>query len=256
LPLATFALLWTFLFLIPAIAGLAIFPVGEWIHDRYLYLPSFGLCLYLGFLIGRLRSEQKLFGLPALSTTAAMMLAAILSFGTAWQQQFWANSLVLYVHAVNEAPQNPWPKGYLAGELLRRGDRMNARRMYEAALALDPKNWKNNVAYGLMLYDEHDYRGADEYITRALNGDPSDPNAHFDQGLSRLNYGNYASAESSFREAVRRNPSLPEVHYWLGVCLENQGKLNEARSEYQSEFQLHPNTTTNAEQRFRELAPK
>src|SRR5262249_17751048 len=40
-----FSLLWMFIFLAPAIIGLPVFPIGEWIHDRYLYLPSFGFCV-------------------------------------------------------------------------------------------------------------------------------------------------------------------------------------------------------------------
>lgn len=255
-PVVVFALVWIFVFMAPAILGLAIFPTGEWIHDRYLYLPSFGLCLCLGNAFAKLRSEREFFGLPAKSTAASLILAAVLSFATVWQEQYWANSLLLYMHAVNAAPQNVWAKYYLAGELLRRGDKMNARRLYEAALAIEPTNWKNNVAYGLMLYDQADYRAADTYITRALEGDSSDANAHFDQGMSRMNYGNFAGAEISFREALRRNRTLLQAHFWLGTCLERQGKLDAARSEYQAEAHLHPDTASNAKQRLRELTPR
>ena len=254
--LAVFALLWYLLFLAPAILGLTIFPAGEWVHDRYLYLPVFGLCLWLGRVLGSLQSDRKLLGLPAMSTSTALMLAAVLSFATAWQEQYWANSLLLYVHAVNAAPRNVWAKSYLAGELLRRGDRMNAQRIYQEALAIEPANWKNNVAYGLMLYDEGDYRRADEYLTRAVNGDPSDANAHFDQGMARMNYGNYVGAEAAFREALQRNPMQPQAHYWLGRSLEEQGNHQGAQTEYHEEIRLHPDTSTDVLQRLQVPAPR
>jgi tetratricopeptide (TPR) repeat protein len=254
--IALISLLWMAAFLSPAIFGLPIFEVGEWMHDRYLYLPSFGLCLLAGHLIARLPQRQKLFGFPAASTSAIFCLAAILSFATAWQEQYWANSLLLYVHSVNESPNSVWAKGYLAGEVLRSGDRLNAARLYEAALKLDPNNWKNNTGYALMLYSLGDYHRADQLFTHALAIDPSDPTTHFNQGLSRFNDGNYAGAETSLREALRRNPQMPAAHYWLGYSLEEQGKFAAARCEYLAELQAYPNSTTDARQRAEMMAAK
>lgn len=248
-----FSLLWILTFLAPAIAALPVFFVGEWVHDRYLYLASFGFCLLVGYAIGHLPSRTARFGYPAVQTMLILILAGLMSLGTAWQEQYWANSLLLFVHSVNVAPHNPWAKGFLAAELLRRGDKANARRMYEAALSLDPGNWKNNVAYAIMLYNEGDYRRADALFSRAISGDPRDANAHFDQGLSRFNYGNYSGAENSLREALGRNPELPMAHYWLGYSLEKQGKFDPARCEYMTESLLHPSSKIDAEARLQVL---
>jgi tetratricopeptide (TPR) repeat protein len=250
------SLLWITAFHAPAILGLPIFEVGEWIHDRYLYLPSFGLCLLAGHLLARLPQRQKLFGFPAAPLTAILCLAAVMTFGTVWQEQYWANSLLLYLHSVNESPSSAWAKGYLAGEVLRNGDRLNAARLYESAIKLDPNNWKNNAAYALMLYSLGDYHRADRLFTRALAIDPSDPNTHFNQGLSRFNDGNYGGAEISLREALRRNPRLPTAHYWLGYSLERQGKFAEARCEYLAELQTYANSGTDARQRAAMMAAK
>ena len=251
-----FSLVWIFSFLAPAILGLPVFYVGEWIHDRYLYLPSFGFCLLLGYAIAKLPSHRRLFALPAAPASAMLGLVALMAFGTAWQQQYWRNSLLLFLHSVNEAPRSSWAKGYLAAELLRRGDRDDAQRMYEAALQLDPSNWKNNVAYGALLYQMGDYRRADEFFTRAIAGDPTDANAHFNQGLSRFNYGNYTGAETSLREALRRDPRLPQAHYWLGYSLERQGLLDDAREQYLAEIHQHPDSAADARRRFQMLAQK
>lgn len=249
-----FSLLWILLFLSPVILGLPVFLVGEWVHDRYLYLPSFGFCLLLGYAIAHLPGKQKLFGYRAAPITAVMVLAALMSFATAWQEQYWTNSILLFVHAVNEAPNNAWAKGSLAGELFRAGDRENSRRMFEEALKVDPDNWKNNADYGNMLYRTGDYRAADEHYTRALKGDPSDANAHFNQGMSRFSYGNFAGAEVSFEAALVHNPNEAQAHYWLGFSLERQGKLEAARREYMVEVGKHSAVSTDAERRLAALA--
>jgi len=249
-----FSLLWMLLFLSPVILGLPVFLIGEWVHDRYLYLPSFGFCLLLGYTISQLPGKQQLLGYRAAPITVAMALAAIMSFATAWQEQYWTDSMLLFVHAVNEAPENAWPKGLLAGELLRSGDRENARRMYEEALKVDPGNWKNNADYGNMLYRIGDYRAADEHYTRALTGDPNDANARFNQGMSRFNYGNFAGAQTAFEESLRRNPNEAQAHYWLGFSLERQGKFDAARRQYIAEIEKHSVVSSDAERRLGGLA--
>jgi len=252
--LIPFSLAWILLFLSPVILGLPVFLVGEWVHDRYLYLPSFGLCLLLGYFIDRLPQRRKLFGYGAASVAVVVPLAAIMAFATAWQQQYWSNSLLLFVHAVKVAPNNPWSRGSLAGELFRAGDRENARWMYEQAIRVDPDNWKNNADYGNMLYKIGEYREADAHYTRALIHDSEDPNAHFNQGLSRLNYGNYTGAVASLEEALRRNPKLRQGHYWLGYALEKTGRLDEARCEYELEIRTHSDMTMNAQERLQSLS--
>lgn len=254
--LVLFSFLWMLCFLLPALAGLPLFYVGEWMHDRYLYLPSFGFCLLLGLGIGRLQGERKIYGFTATGLAATFVAAALMILGTTWQQQYWSNPLLLFVHSVNAAPRSPWAKGYLASELLRRGDRANAARMYQAALEIDPGNWKNNTAYALMLYDEGNYREADEHFTRAVSVDPTDPNTHFNQGMSRFNYGNYSGAEISFREALDRNPMQKQAHYWLGLALERQGNLEAARLEYLKEIEQHSEVAANAEARLNELSSR
>lgn len=249
-----FSLAWVVLFLSPAILGLPVFLSGEWVHDRYLYLPSFGLCLVLGYASGYLPSRRKIFGYPAVAMATVMVLAAAMSFATSWQEQYWNNSVLLFVRAVNEAPNNAWARATLAGELFRTGDRVNARRMYEEALRVDPDNWKNNADFGNMLYRVGDYREADVHYTRALAGVPGDPTAHFNQGMSRINYGNYAGAEQSFEETLRLNPKEPQAHYWLGDAFEEQGKIQSARCEYEAEIQAHSEKSADARQRLAALS--
>jgi len=241
LPLVGFSSLWALLFLLPAILGLPVFLVGEWVHDRYLYLPVFGLCLLLGYAINHLPGEQQLFGCRATPVIAMVVLVGAMAFGTAYQEQYWSDSLFLFVHAVKSAPENAWARGALGWELYRNGDRQGARETYDAAIKLDPNSWKNLSDYGKMLYKIGDFRGADEMYGRTVAIVPANAVAHFDQAVSRFNYGNYSGAETAFREALLYDHQLQGAHLWLGYSLEKQGRLEAARSEYQNELKLYPN---------------
>jgi hypothetical protein len=249
-PIVGFALLWIFVFLSPALIGLPVFQMGDWVHDRYLYLSSFGFCLLLVYAIDKLPSQQELFGYRAAPMAVIVILSAAMAFGTSWQQQYWSNSLLIFAHSVNVAPRSALAKFELASIVSSKGDRENARRLYEEAIAIEPDNWKYNISFGLMLYDEGDFRLSERYLAHAVALDSSDANANFNLGMVRFKLGNYAEAEESFREATRKSRGNAGFHYWLGRTLEAENQVQQAQQEYAEEIALYPKTDTDAQQRL------
>ena len=248
--LVAFSLLWIFVFLIPAIIGLPAFPFGDWVHDRYLYLPAFGFCLLLVHAISKLPSERLLYGLPATPLVIVIVLSASMAYATAWQQQYWSSSLLIFARSANVQPQSAWAKQKLASVLLFRGDRQNARQIYEQSLDLDPENFQTLVALAGLAYEDGNFRDAGQYYARALKVDASDANTNLLEGVCLYRVGDLTGAEQSFRVAVERNTNLSHAHYWLGVALEQKGDLDGARREYSEELRRYPDTDTDARQRL------
>jgi protein O-mannosyl-transferase len=248
------SVVWIFVFLAPAILGLPAFMIGEWVHDRYLYLPSFGFCLLLVHLVSQLPSRRDLFGLPAAPTAVVLVIAAAMSFATAWEQTYWANGFLLFARGVNISPRSSWAKSHLGNELLRMGDRENAERQYREALSIEPDNWKNNVAFGLVLYYTGQYKLADEQLSRSSALMPNDSNQYFYQGLCRFNLGNFTGAEDAFRKSLKVDSRRPRYHFWLGFALEKQGRIDEARKQFETELKEHPDTDTLAADHLRKFA--
>jgi hypothetical protein len=46
--------------ILPVLAGFRIYPQGDIVHDRYLYLPSVGLCILIGLVVSKLWSTSRL----------------------------------------------------------------------------------------------------------------------------------------------------------------------------------------------------
>jgi len=251
--LAGLGLAWLFIFLAPAILGIPAFSRGEWVHDRYLYLPSFGFCLLLVHAISQLTTEREIFGLPAVPSAIALVLAAAMAFGTTYEEQYWANDLLLFAHATRVAPNSAWAKTHLANELYHRGDLQNVDQLYQEALRIDPKAWKIRVSYGIVLFYLNQFQRADEQLSEAIALVPYDSNPYFYQGLSRFNLGNYTGAERGFKEAIQHSPHHVRYHFWLGFTYEKEGRLNEAKAEYQEELADHPDTDTVARERLNAL---
>jgi len=251
--IVAFSLLWIFVFLAPAILGLPSFPIGEWIHDRYLYLPSFGFCLLLVHTIAQLPSKRKLFGIPAAPTAAILGIAALMAFGTSWEQQYWVNGYALFRHVDAVQPNNAFCKVHLANELYRRGNISEADQNYVASLGIDPSNWRHNVAYGIFLFYTGQYEKADRQLAKAIALSGADPNPYFYQGLSRFNLGDYVGAQQAFELAVQHGQTRSRYHFWVGFAAERQYKLDEARHQYEEELRLHPDTDTQAAERLQAL---
>ncbi|MGZ4787416.1 MAG: tetratricopeptide repeat protein [Terriglobales bacterium] len=251
--LAGLAVLWIFVFLAPAFLGIPAFMRGEWIHDRYLYLPSFGFCLLLVQIIAQFSSERELFGVPAAQTATVLLLAAAMALGTTFEALPWTNDFTLFLHAARLQPNSAPAQAHLATEFYRRGDREDAELRYQESLRLDPTNWKNRLAYGLMLFYTERYEKSDQELQKSIAVQPYDSNTYFYQGMDRFSLGNFAGAEQAFREAIRTGRSRTRYHFWLGFALESQGRLAEARTEYQTELTEHPDTDTPARQRLQRL---
>lgn len=252
--ITAFSLIWIFVFLAPAIMGLPVFPVGEWIHDRYLYLPSFGFCVLVVHAITQLPSRRQLFGYPAAPAAAMVAITAVMAFQTSWQEQYWREGVLLFTHTVKIAPNSSSSKVHLATELLRVGQRDRANLLFEEALKLEPDNWKNNVAYGFFLYYGGEYAAAEQRYLHAISVDDTDSNIYFYLGLARFNLGDFPGAEQAFRGAMARNSGWMRHHFWLGFSLERQGKIEQARQQFEEELRLHPDTDTPAREHLQAIS--
>jgi hypothetical protein len=248
------ALIWIFTFLAPAIIGLPEFPAGEWIHDRYLYLPSFGFCLLVAYALAQLPSQKELFGLPATESVIVLILAGGMAVGTAFQEQYWRNDFLLFAHATRICPDSSWAKSHLAAVVFTKGDFENSRRLYEEALQIDPGAWRIQIGYGLMLFYAGRFQEADSQLAKAIALAPFDSNEYFYQGMSRFNLGRFSDAEASFRKAIETGPRIPRYHFWLGFTMEKLGRVAEAKREYELELSEHPDTDTQASQRLKKLS--
>jgi tetratricopeptide (TPR) repeat protein len=253
--IAGLAMIWVITFLAPALIGIPVFSVGEWIHDRYLYLPSFGFCLLVAALIAQLPSRRELFGLPAAPTATVLLLAAAMAWGTSIEEIPWSNDFTLFLHAAHLQPASPQAQAHLATEFYRRGDVADAEVRYQKAIELDPSNWKNRLAYGLVLYYSGQFEKSDRELANAIGIQPDDSNEYFYQGMDRFNLGQFESAEQAFAQAIKTGPTRSRYHFWLGFALERQGRLDQARTQYETELAQHPETDTQARARLDGLGP-
>ena len=135
-PAAMFSLALLVLPLLPVL-NLRAFLFDDIVHDRYLYLPSAGLCILLAMGIVRLTTifQSPVRGL--VQAGVAIALAIVLSFVTIKTTAYWADDLALFTRAVTVAPDSAIAAEYLAGTLSREQRCGEALPLLKRALAVD-----------------------------------------------------------------------------------------------------------------------
>jgi tetratricopeptide (TPR) repeat protein len=235
---AAFGAGWMLAMLAPAIVGMYVFIPEELVHDRYLYLPSIGFALMAAVALRRLSSKGELFGGPRLPVAATLALGGILAAGTAAQNIYWTNDLLLYAHGMSVAPRNIDAINLLANEMFKRKNPNSALALYHHSLEIKPNQWRTHFALGITLYELSDYPQATKELEAGISLAPKNSEQYIFLGLSQLSLSNYARAEQEFRRAKQLNPRRPGLNHFLATALLKQGKVEEAKDALRAEVSL------------------
>jgi protein O-mannosyl-transferase len=237
---AAWAAMWVFIPILPFL-DLPILPDGDFVHDRYLYLSSVGFVLLLALAVReageRLQSRVK----PAL--VQLLVFAALgLAYGklTLTGSRFWANQSALYTHAATTSPGSNFALDGLAHLYAERGQCAAAAAIYQKVLARSPRYWMAYLNLGACHYNVGNYEGALDYLGRAAELSPGDPDVLFFIGLAQFRLRHFDVAEVALRRAVEIRPFGVGYHLALGMVLEAEGDRAHALAEFRRELAYHP----------------
>lgn len=188
-------------FFVTALPVSWLLPVGEYVAERFLYLPSVAICLALGALLAWVWSRQRMVAL-------ALILVIVLPWGvlTAGRNAVWHDRLTFWSRAVQDWPDDATAHSHLGLEYLNRGQPAQALAEFRRALEADPES---DAAY---------------------NG----------LGTVYVAQGQLPEAEAAFQKAAELAPDVALPRYNLGVVFEAQGKPEEAVAAYQKAVELDP----------------
>jgi tetratricopeptide (TPR) repeat protein len=191
----------------PSIAGLAWFavsflPVSNLVvipsatmAERFLYLPAVGLWVIAAD--QGLRLSRRL-GRPRAAAAVACLGACLLGARTVARNEDWKSDVALFGASAAQAPGLVAPWFNLGTALRDRGDLEGARRAWERALAVDPR----------------------------------DPGALGQLGTLAAVRGDLPAAEAYYRAALASKDFDAAVHLNLAKVLERTGRPGEAAQEY------------------------
>jgi len=169
--IASFALLWIVVAMLPFSN---IIPVGILFSERYLYIASFGVCLFAAYWFVYVVEHKNI---PTVIKNVTLgLLIILLSFyfiRTVLRNNDWQNSVVLWEQTISQSPNNA--------------------DMYNNA----------GIAYSQAGENER----AIEKFRKAIEIHPNDARYHANMALSLWNSGQFYEALSAWEEANRIDPN-------------------------------------------------
>ena len=266
-PLGAFAFLWYGISIFPA-SNLAV-PIGTIFGERLLYQPSVALALVAGAgAAALLRSPGRM----AWGVAVAMMLAA-LAVRTWDYQRAWADDLSVFTAAAAAQPESAKAQRMLGGALVEAGRPDEAQLAFERAIAVltrtdtpparlsqpfvelavafeklgrpfeaeaillraleaDPTSPDALWRLGVIRWRQGQRAAAVDFWRRALASAPSHGRAMNDLGIAAMTAGDASGAEEMWRRSAATDPTLASPLYRLGNLYERQGRIPEARGAW------------------------
>ena len=262
-----FGLLWFFISIVPVLgaAGLVLMA------DRYLYIPSLGLCLASGVLLSRL---SKLAVATRYNQALIATLLVLFFLTTARRNTVWKNEFIYFKQAVEDAPTFAMSRNNLGKWYLDNKMQQQAVALFKKAVELDPSYSFALVNLGNAYLQMNQYDDAIAAFRKAMSTSPRFADAYYNLGnayreMARLeeavkqweitlalkpehseannNLGNvyllqgdYRKAAIRYAAALKGRPLNLEAHYNLATALEKQGDLKGAMAHYQKFVMLAP----------------
>lgn len=219
---------WTLLALLPVCQLL---PLQNLVADRYLLLPTVGLCLALAAALPR-----------RLVLPVGLGLALLQAPFAAHRSLAWRDSVSLWADAVESTPTLPDLRVRLAGALTARGepgDRQAAGEILARAEAEFPDAPDVVASHALHRMEEGD-PGAEEALLRALALDPDHRKALNNLVVLRLRQGRAAQTQAACARLAAVHPGYPEGWNTCGVAAMQRGELDLAQAAFEEVLRQQP----------------
>jgi tetratricopeptide (TPR) repeat protein len=238
--LLSFGLVWFFVFMAPVLN--ARWMAANVFAERYLYVPSIGLCWIAAWaalrLWGRVPAQSR--GLRIALASALGVVLALGTVRTVVRNMDWRDDLALYSSTLRVFPNADLIRANLGAAQWNKGDQVAAEKQWREALRLSPDNVVAMGDLALAMNDQKRYDEAIRLLKRAIELRPRYAAAHMSLGDTYEKIGEDALAEQELRKAVELYPLNPDSRNHLGALLLEQGRIAEAEEQFTASINSMP----------------
>jgi protein O-mannosyl-transferase len=237
--LVSFGVLWFLVTLAPVLNPM--WMPASVLAERYLYLPSAGLCWALGWtivwLVGVRRGSLALrWGL----SVAGAVLVTLCVFRIVTRNRDWHDEFTFDTRTLAQSPTAYQMLNNLGEFYYNRGDLGAAEREWVRGQKLWPANYTILDNLGLVYTDEHRYDDAIDVLQQSLRSKPANPDAHVNLGLAYVAMGERQTAEQEFQAGLALAPFSVRAHNHLGQLYLDEGRYREAAEQFRRSLESVP----------------
>jgi tetratricopeptide (TPR) repeat protein len=235
-----FGIFWILVTLAPStfIAIVSVSPTP--LAERYLYVPSAGFCLLIGYWIAeaarRAHFKTVAWGLGFLLTVMYVIVAYK-------GQGVWREDLALWRDTSIKSPHHPLPHSNYGLALSNNGELDEAIREFKIALSPEMKDSPRGLAVtannlALVYLEKEEYEKAEKWFRKALEYDQGYGKTYYHLGLIYYingeltgSAGSYDEAERFVKEALKRYKYYGRANLLLAKIYLRTGNKDKAREE-------------------------
>lgn len=230
------------------------------VADRFMYLPSVGFCILLGFAIHYVQHRYHQHHFQKTAFHIGLWVALMFLFIKTYQQCFvWKNNMALWTHVIKHNPHVSRAYINRAQAYLEKNQFDAALKDLDTALTADaegPKNERLYVARGLIYLHQNNLESALKDFNHALEIHPHHYDALTQRGSIWMRKLEYDKALKDFYAALMVKRESPQVFANLAEIYQNLGEFDKALPLYREGLQLDPGNTeiqTNYEKLLKKL---
>jgi protein O-mannosyl-transferase len=239
--IVAFAALWLVVGLAPALY-LRNFGNGDFVRDRYIYLPSIGFAILAAKLLRGLPSISR-WNAKGVQVFATVALCSCYVFASIPQQVYWGNGFLMLLRGHSLYPGSPVGLVGLAAEYSERGAHQKAIELAEEAVREHP-----DYSYSLLSMAEVDIRAGhfedgEIWLQRFLTANPDYLKSESGMASVAGLYGRIGNFDGAFAlcdEILAKEPDLFTALYNCGNIHLTDGKYAEAEQLLSRAVQLSP----------------
>jgi tetratricopeptide (TPR) repeat protein len=181
--------------------------VVDLVADRFMYLPSLGLCCLAGAYADKGLSKTHRVGLRNIFIMVLIVMASALMVKTFNQCRVWKDTLTLWKHILTHAPKTTF--GYISrGTYYDEHNQLDlALADYDRAIELLPAYLKTYVRRGIVYGKRNQYDLALNDFNRVISVRPDDAIALSNRGNVYKLKGDCALAVEDYSRALQIDPN-------------------------------------------------
>lgn len=237
---ASFGILWIMVTLGPVLNARW---MGAYVlADRYLYLPSVGFCLALGWMAAvAWRTVARKTAWRVAAVLAACLLATLGMLGI-WRRVLdWRDDITLFSKSLVAEPEDYRLHDALGSAYWLRGMSSGAEREWRETLRLKPTHVQSLISLGALFAHEKRFDQAVPLLERALQLDSRNADGHLILGAALAETGDVLHAEEHLRAAVLLAPMNLNAHNLLGKLYYDDQRFDEAEQQFRQSLDCEPN---------------
>lgn len=175
-----------------------VMPVGTLMSERFLFIPSVGVSLLMGWVIARYVANNNLL---SKYNTLVLVIILILGIRTITRNADWANNFTLFTTDVKVSPNSAKMRNSAGGILVDSASRVEDPVLKETMLA-----------------------EARMHLEKAIELHPSYANAYLLLGNVFAHSNNYLAASKNYEKALAYNPGFKDARNNLSIAFRELGK--------------------------------